>query len=57
MGKKDAWRDITPLGSRWEVQYQPVTGRHRHRPHPLYDPTPVGSRRPPIEWIEGPPPE
>jgi len=57
MWKNNNWRDVTALGPRWEVQYQPGTGRHRHRPHPQHDPTPVGTKRPPAEWREGPPPE
>lgn len=51
------WRDVSTVGSPWEVQYQPSTGRHRHRKLAGRDPETLDPLpNPAAEWHEGPPP-
>lgn len=44
----DTWVNITPIGSVYETQWNPVTGDHRHRPLGL-----TVEARPDLLWVEG----
>ena len=53
---EDRWMDITHVGSVHEIQWNPVTNEHRHRPLSLGPDGRQDRRWVDREWVPGPPP-